>query len=382
MLIETTARGFVIESVSTFQIIYIALTLISILIAYEGRKLTFRRLTEKQARTLWIVVVSLLFAVFAAIRPMGIPDTGAYLDVYDKLDRPVSYVGVFFKVGKRIYNMEVGFIFFLSILKWVFHSFRFSLFCIAWINALVFLCASAGIADLTVEKINFAKLMAMFFSFFAYHYCCIALRAGMSFSFGMLAVYLVMKRKYAWSLVIFYMAMLFQTMAILFLPFLGLSLITRRRTGFPPSVLFYCSFVCLCVLIFNLGTVIIDFFTKIALQILVKANIQGFSSYLKTEIGDETGKRIWLTALASVACMFSVCRKGDVDRNMILMVLLGLFITSFLYPITAISRASDYCYAFLLPIIASCRIEKLSTFGKVFMGYAIFPIFFALQMTI
>ena len=67
---------------------------------------------------------------------------------------------------------------------------------------------------------------------------------------------------------------------------------------------------------------------------------------------------------------------------MILMVLLGLFITSFLYPVTAISRASDYCFAFLLPIIASCRIEKLSSFGKIFMGYAIFPIFFALQMTI
>lgn len=382
MLMGSMASGLVIESVSTYKLMYVAITGLSILIAYMGRKLTFRRLSERQAQTLWVVVVSLLFAVFAAIRPMSIPDTGAYLDVFNKLDRPRAYAGVFYRLGRRIYNMEVGFIFFLSIMKQLFHSFRFTLFCIALINGLVFLGASAGIAQLTLEQINFAKVLAMFFSLYAYHYCCIAIRAGTSFSLGMLAVYLVLKRKYAWSLVIFYAAVLFHSMAILFLPFIGLTVVSRGKTGFPASVLFYCSLACLCVLTFNLGARIIKNIADLLLPIFRKAHFDALSTYLTTELGDQTGKRIWLTAVASVAILFSVCRKGDVDRNMILMVLLGLFITSFLYPVTAISRASDYCFAFLLPIIASCRIEKLSSFGKIFMGYAIFPIFFALQMTI
>ena len=382
MLTSSIAKGLVIESVIIYKVIYITITLFSILIAYIARKVTFRRLSQKQAQALWMLVVSLLVAVFAAIRPLDIPDTKAYQAIFDKLYKPSAYISTFYRIGKRLYNMEMGFIFLFSILKEISQSFRFSLFCIAFINGLIFLWASVGIANLTLKQINFAESMALFFSFFAYHYCCIALRAGMSLSLGMLAVYLVLKRKSVLSLIVLCGAMLFHSMALLFLPYIGFTLIDRGKTGFPWTVLLCCSIVCICVLFFNLGTVIIKFFTNLFLYILTKANISGFSSYLLQDIGDQSGKRIWLAAIASIAVLFSVCRKGDVDRNMIIMVLIGMFITSFLYPITAISRASDYCYAFLLPIIASCRIEKLPTFGKAFMGYAIFPIFFLLQMTI
>jgi hypothetical protein len=382
MGIRELAGRLVIQDLLVFRCIYIAVTVLLILVAYLDRRMLFRRLTERRTQIIWIVLISVFLAVFAALRPLDSPDTEAYYDTYVELESPAAYVKYLLRLGNRIYGMEIGFILLFSILKCVFHSFRFFLFCIALVNALLFLFSAVGIANLKQEKIHFAQMLAMFFSFFALHYCCIAIRAGTSLGLGLLGVWLLLKKKHLWAFLALYGAMLFHIMAFLLLAFFALTLIRRDKVDFPVKILIVCSVVCLAVMTVNLGPTIMRPTVKLIRQILDKTGVMGLRGYLIVEPGDTTGKRIWLTALSSIAILFSIYQKAEVDRNMIIMILMGLFITAFLYPIRAINRASDYCFLFLLPILASCRFEKMSFFGKAFMGYAIFPAFFILQLTL
>ena len=356
MSVDAITEMLAMKGLLLYKAIYIFFTVALITMACVEEKVAFFRLKKKYAQLLCIVLVSLLIAVYAALRPLDTHDTRAYIDVYDQLQSPSAYLSGFFKVGYRPWplNMEAGFVFLFSIYKALFHSFRLSFFCIAFFNSFLFLFASYGIAESNLEQINFTKLLALFFSSYALLYCCIAIRGGMSISVGLFAVYCTFKRKYILSLVFFY---------------------AKKRhypkTKFPTGREF------LQALRYVINTV-----SKIVIAFFDKTGMKGLGGYVREIDNNETGKRIWLTALTGIAVVYSVCCKGDVDRRMLIMILIGMFIVSFLYPITSISRASDYCYIFVLPIIASCRLDKLTVIGKLFMGYAIFPVFFVLQMTI
>lgn len=382
MGLRELAGRLVIQDLFVYRCIYIAVTTLVILTACLEGKPFFRRLAEKRTQILWIILVSVFLGVFAALRPMSSPDTEAYYEAYTELESPAAYVKEAFWVGKRAYGMEVGFVLVWAVLKSVFHSFRFTLFLIALVNALLFLFSAMGIAGLKQEKSHFARMLALFFSFFALHYCCIAIRAGTSLGLGLLGAWLLLKRRYLWAFLTLYGAMLFHTMAFLLLMFFALTLIRRDKEDFPVKILIAFSVVCAVVMVVNLGPAIMRPTVELIRQILDKLGVMGLRGYLIVEPGDRPGKRIWLTALSSIAVLFSVYKNAGIDRNMIIMILLGLFITAFFYPIRAINRASDYCYLFLLPIIAACRFEKLSPFGKAFMGYAIFPVLFVLQLTL
>ncbi len=384
MSVDAITEMLAMKDLLLYKAIYIFFTVALITMACVEEKVAFFRLKKKYAQLLCIVLVSLLIAVYAALRPLDTHDTRAYIDVYDQLQSPSAYLSGFFKVGYRPWplNMEAGFVFLFSIYKALFHSFRLSFFCIAFFNSFLFLFASYGIAESNLEQINFTKLLALFFSSYALLYCCIAIRGGMSISVGLFAVYCTFKRKYILSLVFFYAAMLFHTMGILFVPFIVLTIVFRNKVGLPKGVLYVCGAICVCSLAFRLGGYVINTVSKIVIAFFDKTGMKGLGGYVREIDNNETGKRIWLTALTGIAVVYSVCCKGDVDRRMLIMILIGMFIVSFLYPITSISRASDYCYIFVLPIIASCRLDKLTVIGKLFMGYAIFPVFFVLQMTI
>lgn len=384
MGIRELAGRLVIQDLPVFGGIYVAAAVLVIVAAYVDldRRITFRRLTEKQVQILCIAFMSVFLAIIAALRPMSVPDTENYYIAYAKLESPATYIGDALWPGRRIYGLEVGFAFFWSILKSVFHSFRFTLFLIALVNALLFLFSAMGIAGLKQEKIHFVRMLALFFSYFALHYCCIAIRAGTSLGLGLLGAWLLLKRKYLWAFLAVYGAMLFHTMAFLLLVFFALTLIRRDKEDFPVKILIAFSVVCAVVMLVNLGPAIMRPTVELIRQILDKLGVMGLRGYLIVEPGDKAGKRIWLMALSSIAILFSIYQKAGIDRNMIIMILLGLFITAFFYPIRSINRASAYYYVFLLPIIAACRFDRLSAFGKACMGYAIYPAFLAIQMTL
>ena len=385
MSVDAITQLLAMRGLLLYKAIYISFTVALIVVAYVGRKVTFHRLKEKHVHLLCIFLISLLIAVYASLRPVDTThDTKAYLDVYDQLQSPSEYFRFVLIPGNRPWplNMEAGFVFMFSIYKTLFHSFRLALFCIAFFNSFLFLFSAYGIAESNLEQINLARLLALFFSAYALQYCCIAIRGGASVSIGLFAAYCTFKRRYILAGVFFYAAMLFHTMGILFVPFIVLTMVVRNKVGLPKSVVFVCSAICICSLTFRLGGYVINTVSKIVMAFFEKTGMKGLGGYMREIDNNDTGKRIWLTALTGIAVLLSVYWKGDVDRRMLIMVIIGLFIVSFLYPVTAIGRASDYGYIFILPIMASCRLDKMTTFGKLFMGYAIFPIFFLLQLTI
>ena len=63
-------------------------------------------------------------------------------------------------------------------------------------------------------------------------------------------------------------------------------------------------------------------------------------------------------------------------------VMAGLLITSFLYPIRAINRAADYCYLLLLPLICNLNHEKQLPKDAVIAELIAYPMLLAVQFSL
>lgn len=174
-----------------------------------------------------------------------------------------------------------------------------------------------------------------------------------------------------------------QTMSILFL-FALLYIMFKNKVsikmrGMKIRITEICIIICLLSLLFNLGAIIIDDIVKIIFKIFSDYNIAGFSGYL-VGLDKHVGLKDWLTVIVIGISLIMINRQNESINNIVKLLIIGLFITSFLYSIRAINRAADYFYCLLLPLISSYSVSKNNTAVLLYMNYLLLPLLLGIQI--
>lgn len=386
-----------INSVIVYRLLYVAFTILVILFSYSRIRITIKGLQPNVTKNVCILCISLTVACFASIRPLEFPDTMEYLSVYQKIGSPESYLKTLYIVGVRSYNLETGFVFLMAICKSLF-DFRSFLFIAAFINSMITISATVKITSLLKERQNklmpitfeenaqdcsIKKEIAIFFAFYALHYSCLAIRAGLSIAICLVSFYMMLKDRKLLSFIFLFIAIKMQTMSILFL-FALLYIMFKNKVsikmrGMKIRITEICIIICLLSLLFNLGAIIIDDIVKIIFKIFSDYNIAGFSGYL-VGLDKHVGLKDWLTVIVIGISLIMINRQNESINNIVKLLIIGLFITSFLYSIRAINRAADYFYCLLLPLISSYSVSKNNTAVLLYMNYLLLPLLLGIQI--
>ena len=393
-----------ISNVIVYRIIYMVAAIIIFFLSYTDTWVSvpgFRR-----NRGFLFFAVSVCMGLFAAVRSYDIQDTLAYLDAYEKLGPPQAYLGALWKIGGRTYGLETGFIFFMAVCKQLAMSFRVFLFTVAFINSFLLLNAVYQIClisaykndfffiralkiesknyprlNQTINAIEIKNIIAVFFSFFAFHYCCIAIRAGLSIALCFIALYFLLKNQKLISLLFLYFAARVHSMALLFSivlvsVYLQQNNKINQKASQISAIRLFVVF-CLLSLALNLSSHIIDGVTALLSKMTGNLTISGFSGYL-ADLDKNVGLKDWLTV--GVIGTSLLIWTNKTSNAMTKLIILGLFVTSFLYPIRAINRAADYFYCLLMPALVLYKERWKSNNRSLYLNYLLLPLLLGVQM--
>ena len=365
--------------------LYILLALFCMLFAYSKTEIL------SGANSRWNVVVCVLFislaiALLGSVRPEQSADTANYYRIYADVLEPGKYLKKLLIFGSRKDGIEVAFVFLFSLLKSLSLGFRTILFVIAFVNALLILSASIGIANMVNNNAGYSKLFALFVSYFGLHYCCIAIRAGLSIGIGLFALYCLLSKKYLSGTVLMYISLLLHTMSVLLIMITGFVLLYCRRKKEPADeivnrrlgmVLGLCS----ASLLLNLGSRAFEIFVRAFQALSEKMEIDSFAGYM-VNFDMAVGIKDWFIVIAIGLTLYAVERTTTLSRALSWVIIIGLLITSFLYPIRAVNRAADYCYFLLLPLICSLDPEKQYAGKAAIPDVIIYPMLLAVQFSL
>lgn len=371
-------------SVFSYHAIYILLAVITIIAAYSKSDVVFINTSENKVAIINIILVVITISTIAALRPFESADTANYFSVYISAKEPALYFKDFLIYGKRIHGIETSFVFLFSVLKSLSFSFRQVLFIIAFVNSALILTIAIKISQLLSKKPDISKIVALFVSYFGLHYCCIAIRAGLSLGIGMLAVYLLLTRRRAIGIVALYGSILVHSMSVLFIPII-IYLCFNNSANYEQcedsQLPLITIMICFLSLTFNLGSKIVDAFIHLFEFMSDYFGINSFAGYM-VGLDRAVGVKDWFIAIAIGLTMLSVTQSTRLVKKSVVIVLLGLVITSFLYPVRAINRAADYCFLMCLPLIGTFISKEYFPKGKVFAEYIIYPMLLAVQFNL
>ena len=169
-----------------------------------------------------IVGISFLFfALMIGLRPLYFPDTVAYIDIYNGLSLNERYE---FSLFRAYYHngIEYGYVFLCLLFKFLGFSARGFFVAYSLITTLI---AHQGVKLICKEYIkpdfggafNSPLFLAIYASYFGFYYQTIAIRSGIAIVLGVLALGLVMNKKYLLSGLSIFVAFTFHRMSILLL---------------------------------------------------------------------------------------------------------------------------------------------------------------------
>lgn len=294
------------------------------------------------------IIVIVLIAILASVRPMEVKDTISYYTQY-QCNYTIGKLlasGVFMT---RQNGIEVVYIAFMSIMKMLNIPFRIFLFISAIVN-----CSTAyvGLQKISQYLTNDGErysigVITYFMACSALHYSCIAIRAGMSMGLGLLAlgIFLTEKKKIA-SMLLFIFSVLIHTASILFIPIFCIYIfhlrIKRNFWGLT-------WIVAIMMLWINFGRYI----TKILLDIISNLFLKGrvFSGYLVL-LEYKVGIMKWMLVIFIGIAFLIIYVEKKPYQETALVILAGLYIIALFYPVRAIARAYDYFLLFSVPYMA------------------------------
>ncbi len=172
-------------------------------------------------KTLINCVLAVLFSVLIAFRPLSVPDTITYLDMYKQIDANVIYPIVNFVVIQ--FDAEIGYVLFCQIAKLFFGNvFRLFLFVIPIVNIGLIAYGSRIIIknvnkDFFDSKENnyvFILVLCLYASYFGLIYNGVTLRAGFALSLTICSLAMYIDKKYIKMILFLVLAFSFHKMAI------------------------------------------------------------------------------------------------------------------------------------------------------------------------
>lgn len=370
-------------SYESYIFIYILITIISIIVCTFNIKYTVSNITESRQILLSMILLSLMIAILASVRPEETPDTLTYYYIYSKSASFLDMNDRIIKLGERYQDVEVFYIVLMGTLKEIGFSFRTELLFFAFTNSFLVQYSSYCLGkECFGGNPNFNKIAALFLSLFAYHYSCIAIRAGFSIGMGMLGIVFLIRSGIHNKLVgvlILYIACLSHSMAILFmLPTIILLWKKQVEINYKIYILFT-GLLCVASLSMNLGSMTIAYISDIISALFDKFLILGFSNYLNS-FDLNVGLKHWLVLMNSLIILYMLTNGKTI--KLALIVSMGIYIFSFAYPIRAIHRAADYFLIFLLPMVSALDYGYLSKLQYIYISLFSSVMFLVYQMSL
>ena len=334
--------------------IYMAICVcFSILCAYV-------RVSKKQmAVVLGLLVISNGFIV--AFRPLEAADTIEYINVYQRSFSIIqnyhinSFVDFFF--NRNYHSMEIGFLYLMYVFYKLGFSVEFFFFSISVIMSVatltgVYYIVKYCIGVTEVSSVPYSKIIILWEIYMLWEgilYTSVAVRSGIALGISLLALGLFLeKKKRVVSIILFAFSITIHSTAISFLIILavfiwGTSKLTKQ--------IFTIAWIALVIgYMFRVGDYTVKFALLITNWIFGMLKINAFSSYfLDIEFAFQK-REFFLLVLIGMIVIY-IYRNDKIFSKLSIIVLIGLAIYTFAYPIHAISREADLFTVFLLPMV-------------------------------
>lgn len=331
---------------------------ISILSAYV-------RVSKKQmAIIVGLLIISNGFIV--AFRPIEVADTMEYVNVYQRSlsiiqNYRINNIMDFF-FNRNYHSMEIGFLYLMYMFYKLGFSVKFFFFSISVIMSIatltgVYYIVKYCIGASEISSALYPKIIILWEIYMLWEgilYTSVAIRSGIALGISLLALGLFLeKKKRVISIVIFVFSVTIHSTAISFVIILavfiwGTSKLTKQ--------IFTIAWIALVIgYIFRIGDYTVKFALLITNWIFGLLKINAFSSYfLDIEFAFQK-REFFLLILIGIIVIY-IYRNDKIFSKLGTIILIGLAIYTFAYPIHAISREADLFTVFLLPMLMYAEI--------------------------
>lgn len=371
----------------TVKVYYILYLLISVgcvfLLPYE-KKLNNK--SKSQIKFLIIILISL----FMAFRPMDVPDTKVYYDMFvSKLNMSkIISDGVHF--GTRYNHMEIGYLVIQETFKCMCNSFRAFVFTMSLLTSSMIINGTIGIINIrsniygnTEKNQRTLTVICCYFIFYGLLYSGIVIRGGLTIGIGIVVTYIYMKMtskiKYPICIILLLIAMSIQTFAFVYLMIL---LVFVLNLGIDKKYYKIWYIVLIILLLIHFGGLLTTQLINIFNMFRDNFGITAFSSYL--QIDNYVGRGDWYRLIVNGALVLFSYYDSDDGKPYLLLNAIGLSVMVIGYPFPAISRVADYFLISAIPlytmfwnenngIVSKGRITKKSLYFC-FLLLMMFPI--------
>lgn len=339
--------------------IYLLIVLLSICGSFFNIEIVVPGIAGKRQIILKMMFLSLALAILASLRPDDTPDTMSYYHMYSNAITFSDLDSDMIRFGNRYQNMEVLFVILMGTMRDIGFTFREVLFSFAFINSfsIQYACCQFG-KEYVGREPNLNRMLAIYLSLFAYHYSCIAIRAGFSIGIGLLGILFLVRNSLGnkiKGIVMLYMACLSHSMAILLI--IPLLVLAYKKMVPSRTYMFITAFICIVSLSLNLGEFAIGYIAEVLVASISVYDVKGFGGYVNY-FDPNVGLKKWLIVINALGMMYLISRQSSKNKILLTIVTFGLYITSFAYPIRAINRAADYFFIFMLPMVSSMNIHE------------------------
>lgn len=351
---------------------YIYAYIIYALVVFSIGIITFKHKLKIKHVSILLLMLIIIGAFIASVRPSMTQDTNIYNLVYDESMSIITSVemkgiGTFF--GNRyFYSVELFYILLMSVFRFIFSSPIIFYFVqglisnICMMYGLFSLCEYIYDLDTKEKKIIFAeerliRLYACYLLFCGILYTSSAIRDGLSISIGLVAISnLLLRRKEFLSIIFIILSILIHTKSIILIPIYLLLLLWKFKIS-RKSV--YILSVLIPILYFSkIGKYLVPIFTWIIKNILQLFNIQAFYSYI-TNLDFQLPMREGMIIVITCFLIALSYKEDKKSCKYLATVICGLFIFVFAYPIPSLARILYIFLLFVFPlIIKDIKFEK------------------------
>lgn len=304
----------------------------------------------------YIVVVLLL-----TFRPDTIPDYISYNDIFNKVNR--SLLGTNFLAKDYTVGVEYGFIFLIYIFKLIFgNNFRLFLFFLTSITIIVTVWYMEKIVNqmsaysVKDRWINRYIILGLFYSHFGLQYQGIAIRTALSFCFFIIALYMVIGKKYITSLLWLVIGFTVHRMTVIGFGIIFLYILIPHIRKKHIKIFGYIVFISI-ITVYVTGRV--SWILKIANQ--VENYIFSFINYSNYIVGIRENGNLGNNGIYLLIVIFSAFIMYKEGKIMgILLGLLGIGGITILATvnISGASRIYDYFILLICPVLVECVCKR------------------------
>lgn len=347
--------------------LYVFIYILYIIICFSVNLLCSYVKIKRSEIIILLFILITINSIIAAFRPVTSADTYAYIEAYQASRDVISNLEIY-GIQQLFFNrsyksIEIGFIYFMAFNRYFFSSTRLFFFFISLIISLlsvkgIYLCSISwdkyNLQDNKSSSLNLLTIWNTYLFWGGVHYTSVAIRSGLAIALGLCFIGLVLsRRRYVVAFVCLILAILVHSTAITYIPILLLLLygpkkLDKKYIGIIWGMLGI-------GYIIGIGNYTVNSFLKFIKLMFGFLGINAFGSYFEN-IEFVFQKREFILILILGILLLMVYFNVRTVSRMSLIVLAGIALSTFAYPIHALSREVDIFTIFIIPIVCYAEI--------------------------